>query len=170
MLEETLQIALRMWAGNTEPYNGRYCHLVEPINVPNSVQRPHPPTRIGGGGERKTLRLVARYGDACNLFADPPSLPHKLDVLRAHCEAEGRPYGEIEKTTLERLTLSRTAAPGAYTPNQSIEHFQQLDELGIDQAVIGLPNVLDDRVFDLLGSEIVPAVKKLVPAGRTAGE
>ena len=62
------------------------------------------------------------------------------------------------------------AAPGAYTPNQSIEHFQQLDELGIDQAVIGLPNVLDDRVFDLLGSEIVPAVKKLVPAGRTAGE
>ena len=70
MLEETLQIALRMWAGNTEPYNGRYCHLAEPINVPNSVQRPHPPILIGGG-ERKTLRLVARYEDACNFFADP---------------------------------------------------------------------------------------------------
>jgi alkanesulfonate monooxygenase SsuD/methylene tetrahydromethanopterin reductase-like flavin-dependent oxidoreductase (luciferase family) len=72
MLEETLQIALPMWAENTEPYNGPYCHLAEPINVPNSVQRPHPPILTGGGGERKTLRLVARYEDACNFFADPP--------------------------------------------------------------------------------------------------
>jgi F420-dependent oxidoreductase-like protein len=169
MLEEALQIALQMWAGNTEPYNGRYYHLAEPINVPNSVQRPHPPILIGGGGERKTLRLVARYGDSCNLFADPTKLPHKLEVLRAHCEAEGRPYGAIEKTTLGRLTLSRTPAPGASTPSQAIEHFHQLAELGIDQAVISLPNVAEDWVFDLLGSEIVPAVKKLVPAGRTAG-
>ena len=169
MLEEALQIALRMWAGNTEPYNGRYCHLAEPINVPNSVQRPHPPILIGGG-ERKTLRLVARYGDACNLFADPTRLPHRLDVLRAHCEAEARPFGTIEKTTLERLTLSRTAASGTSTPKQAIEHFQQLGELGIAQAVISLPNVEEDWVFDLLGSEIVPAVKKLVPAGRTASE
>lgn len=167
-LEETLQISLRMWAGNTDPYNGRYYHLEEPINVPDSVQRPHPPILVGGGGERKTLKFVARYGDACNLFADLTILPHKLDVLRAHCRSEGRPYEEIEKTTLGRLSLSQTGAPGSVTPSQAIEHFHQLAELGIDQAVISLPNVTEDWVFDLLGSEIVPAVRKIVPAGRSA--
>ncbi len=167
-LEETLQIALRMWAGDTEPYIGRYPRLDEPINVPGSVQQPHPPILVGGSGERKTLRLVARYGDACNLSANLTILPHKLDVLRAHCRSEGRPYEAIEKTTLERLSLSRTSAPGSFTPDQAIEHFHQLAELGIDQAVISLPNATEDRVFDLLGSKVVPAVRKIVPAGRSA--
>lgn len=166
-LEEALQIARQMWAGDTEPYDGRYYQLAEPINVPDSVQRPHPPILIGGGGEQKTLRLVARYGDACNLFDDLTVLPHKLDVLRAHCQSEDRPYEEIEKTTLGRLSLSRTGESDFSTRSQAVEHFHELAELGIDHALVRLPNVGEDWVFDILGSEIVPAVRKIVPAGRT---
>src|SRR5579859_1336642 len=107
-LEETLQIALQMWAGDERPYHGRHYQLERPLNSPQALQRPHPPILVGGGGEQRTLRLVARYADACNLFmADREQLLHKLDVLREHCQAVGRAYGEIEKTTLGGLHLTR---------------------------------------------------------------
>ena len=96
-LEETLQICLQMWRGDESPYRGTHYQLERPLNSPQALTRPHPPIMIGGGGEQKTLRLVARYADACNLFPSP-DLAHKLDVLRAHCDAEGRDYDEIEKT------------------------------------------------------------------------
>ena len=166
MLEDVLQLAHRMWAGNTEPFTGQHYQLPYPLNVPNAIQRPHPPILVGGGGERKTLKLVARYADACNLFADPATLPHKLAVLREHCQAEGRPYEAIEKTSLGRLAISRQGAQGAMTPSQAIEYFHRLAELGIDQAIISLPDVATDQVFELLGSAVLPAVQKLVPAGR----
>src|SRR5215813_10417010 len=70
-LEETLQICLQMWRGDESPYRGTHYTLERPLNVPPAITRPHPPIMIGGGGERKTLRLVARYADACNLFAGP---------------------------------------------------------------------------------------------------
>ncbi|MBO0682179.1 MAG: LLM class F420-dependent oxidoreductase, partial [Candidatus Dormibacteraeota bacterium] len=85
-LEETLRICLQMWAGERTPFEGRHYSLADPLNSPQALSRPHPPILIGGGGERKTLRLVARYADACNLFAGP-QVAHKLDVLRRHCEA-----------------------------------------------------------------------------------
>jgi F420-dependent oxidoreductase-like protein len=100
-LEETLQICLQMWSNNNGPYNGRHYQLAETICSPRPIQQPRPSILIGGGGERKTLRLVARYADACNLFASGPAqVGHKLDVLRRHCENEGRPYDEIEKTIM----------------------------------------------------------------------
>jgi alkanesulfonate monooxygenase SsuD/methylene tetrahydromethanopterin reductase-like flavin-dependent oxidoreductase (luciferase family) len=102
-LEEVVQIALQMWRADEAPWEGTYYRLPRPLNSPNTLQHPHPPILIAGSGERKTLRLVARYGDMCNLFdllgtgfAD--DLKHKLDVLRSHCEDAGRDYGVIEKT------------------------------------------------------------------------
>jgi len=102
-LEEVVQIALQMWRGDDAPWQGTHYQLLRPLNSPNTLQHPHPPILIAGSGERKTLRLVARYGDMCNLFDLPGTgfaddLKHKLDVLRSHCEDAGRDYDAIEKT------------------------------------------------------------------------
>ena len=105
-LEETLQICLQMWSGSDEPYRGAHYDLGRTLNSPQSLSRPHPRIMIGGTGEKKTLRLVAKYADACNIFGGPESA-HKLDVLRSHCEREGRDYEEIEKTSM--VTIPETA-------------------------------------------------------------
>jgi F420-dependent oxidoreductase-like protein len=100
-LEETLQICRQMWSDDDGPYEGRHYRLAETICLPRPIQQPGPKILIGGSGERKTLRLVARYADACNLFAPSHEVvAHKLEVLARHCEAEGRDYAAIEKTTI----------------------------------------------------------------------
>jgi F420-dependent oxidoreductase-like protein len=167
-LEETLQIALQMWSGDEKPYNGKHYQLARPLNSPQSVQRPHPPILIGGTGERKTLRMVAQYADACNIFArlDDNFLQNKLNVLREHCQAIGRPYEQIEKTSLGSLALSRDGRNGSMTPAAAIEYFASLAALGIDQAIFSMPNVYDLDVFDLLATEVIPAVEKIAVAGR----
>ena len=100
-LEEAIRVYLQMCSGEVGPFEGRHYRLAETLNEPLPITRPHPPILIGGGGERKTLRLVARYADACNLFAPEPAfVAGKLDVLRRHCDAEGRDYDRIEKTIL----------------------------------------------------------------------
>ena len=167
-LEETLKIIHQMWSGNEEAFNGKYYHLERLLNSPQAVQKPHPPILIGGTGERKTLRLVAQYADACNIFArlGKDELRRKLQVLREHCAAVGRPYEQIEKTTLDSLTITRDGREGSITPTQAIEQFAELASLGIDQAIFSLRNVHELEPFDLLMTEIVPAVSKIVPAGR----
>ncbi len=167
-LEETLQIALQMWAGDQRPYEGKHYQLDRLLNSPQVVQKPHPPILIGGSGERKTLRLVAQYGDACNLFArlGNDQLQHKLDILRDHCQSLGRPYEQIEKTTLDSIHLTRDGRNGTTTPAQALEQFAELAAMGIDQAIFSLRNVHDLEPFDLLATEIVPAVEKMAVAGR----
>jgi F420-dependent oxidoreductase-like protein len=167
-LEETLQIAHQMWAGNDAPYESKHYQLARPLNSPRAVQKPHPPILIGGSGERKTLKLVAQYGDACNLFArlPLPELKRKLDVLREHCAVVGRPYEEIEKTTLSSYRLTADGRNGSTTPAALLEHLGQLAELGVDQAIFSLQNVSDLEPFDLLATEIVPAAEKIMVAGR----
>ena len=167
-LEETLQIALQMWAGDDKPYQGKHYQLARPLNSPQSVQRPHPPILIGGSGERKTLRLVAQYGDACNLSArmGKQVLQHKLDILREHCQAVGRPYEQIEKTTLDFIKLTRDGRDGSITPAAAVEFFAELASMGIDQAIFSLRNVSDPGVFDLLATEVIPQVNKITVAGR----
>lgn len=167
-LEETLQIAQQMWSGNETPYNGRYYQLARPLNSPQSIQRPHPPILIGGTGEQKTLRLVAQYADACNLFArlGHDVLQHKLNVLRDHCEALGRPYEQIEKTTLDTVNITRDGRDGSMTPPQAIEYFRELAAMGIDQAIFNMPNVYDLDVLDLIGDEVIPEVSQIPVAGR----
>jgi F420-dependent oxidoreductase-like protein len=168
-LEETLQIALQMWSGDDKPYHGKHYTLERPLNSPQSVQRPHPPIMIGGSGERKTLRLVARYGDACNLFArlGDETVKQKLDVLRSHCEAVGRPYEQIEKTTLDTIHITRDGRNGSLTPQAAIDRCAALAAMGIDQAIFNMPNVSDLEPFDLLANEIVPVVEKIPVAGRS---
>lgn len=100
-LEETIQICRQMWSDDNGPFKGRHYQLAETLCVPEPLSRPHPPILIGGGGEKRTLLLVARYADACNLFGtSPEDVAHKLEVLRAHCAAEGRDYDSIVKTVL----------------------------------------------------------------------
>lgn len=100
-LEETLRVCLQMWGDDDGPFDGTHYRLAETVNVPSSIQRPHPPVLIGGSGERKTLRLVAEYADACNLFGESPDVVrHKLDVLRRHCDDLDRDYERIEKTMI----------------------------------------------------------------------
>ena len=100
-LEETLQICRQMWSADDGPYDGAHFHLAETVCVPPPVQQPRVPVLIGGSGERKTLRLVAQYADACNLFGESPEVvAHKLDVLRRHCDDVGRDYDSIEKSMI----------------------------------------------------------------------
>lgn len=166
LLEETLQIALQMWSGEDKPYEGNHLHLARTLNVPNSVQRPHPPILIGGTGEQKTLRLVAQYADACNLFAriGKPMLQHKLDVLRCYCEDLGRPFEEIEKTTLGLMHLTRYGRNGTVSPAAAIDSLGELAEIGIGHAILILPNVSELEPFELLATQILPQVSK-IPIG-----
>jgi F420-dependent oxidoreductase-like protein len=166
-LEETLQIALQMWSGEVGEYDGKHYQLKEAINSPQALTRPHPPILIGGGGEQKTLRLVAQYGDACNLFAriGDGMMQHKLDVLRGHCEDLGRPYEEIEKTSLSQLIITRDGREGSMSPQQAIDYFGQLAEMGIDQAIFGMRNVSEPDAFEAI-AEISPEIHKIPVAGR----
>ncbi|MFF8291153.1 LLM class F420-dependent oxidoreductase [Streptomyces sp. NPDC016309] len=138
-LEETLRIAKRMWSAEDTPYEGKHYQLSRTLNSPQSLSRPHPPILIGGGGERKTLRLVARYGDACNLFLGA-DVRHKLDVLRAHCEAEGRPYEAIEKTLHMRV-------PDGQSVDESVQRCGELAEQGIDHVIVALPDPSTDAAL-----------------------
>ncbi len=155
-LEETLQIARQMWSDNNGAYNGKHYHLAETLNSPQVVNRPHPPILIGGMGETKTLRLVAQYADACNLFAamGHDTLRQKLDVLKGHCEAIGRPYNDIEKTTLGTVHL----AAGQMTVAQVIETCRDLAQMGIQHAIFNMPNVHEMKPLEQFGREIIPAV------------
>jgi len=150
-LEETLQICLQMWGDSVEPYAGKHYQLGSTLNSPQSVQRPHPPILIGGGGEKKTLRMVAQYAQACNLF-DSPDLAHKLEVLRGHCEVLGRDYDEIEKTVMGPVD------PGADGENvdATLEHLRDLAGLGVTHVQLGIGDGSKTDVLELIGERIIP--------------
>ncbi len=156
MLEEALQIALHMWEGDEEPYNGKHFHLERPLNSPQPITQPHPPILIGGGGEKKTLRLVAQYGDACNLFArlGPEELVSKLDILKEHCSEVGRNYDEIEKTVLNQVMEN-------FDPQEVIDECSQLRELGFDHVIFGIQHVEDIAPLHIFEEKIIPEVAKL---------
>jgi F420-dependent oxidoreductase-like protein len=167
-LEEILQLAHQMWKGDETPFEGRHFHLERPLNSPQSLSRPHPKILIGGGGEKKTLRLVAQYGDACNLFdgADKSVLPHKLGVLKGHCADVGRDYAEIHKTVLTNLFITRDGAGDSITPAQAIARFAEFGELGVDEVIMNSRVVSDPGVFDLF-AEVAEGLRAVTPAGRS---
>jgi F420-dependent oxidoreductase-like protein len=153
-LEEALQICQQMWSDSDAPYEGKHYRLERTLNQPQPLRRP--PILIGGSGEKKTLRFVAKYAQACNLFHGP-DLARKLDVLRGHCEAEGRDYDEIEKTVMFRLD------PGEKGEklDELLVQLRQAAELGIQEAHGWVPRVWEITPLQLIGKEIVPAVAEL---------
>lgn len=155
-LEEALQIAHQMWAGDVSPYQGRHFQLEEPISSPQPLSKPHPPIMIGGMGEKKTLRFVAQYGDACNLFArdNYDVIAHKLAVLGQHCRDLGRPFEEIERTTLSTAHL----AEGQMAAAEVISRCRRLADMGVQQAIFNMPNVHEIRPLEEFGETIIPAV------------
>ena len=152
-LEEILQICLQMWSDNDGPFNGRYYQLARTLNRPQSLSRPHPPILIGGSGEKKTLRLVAKYAQACNIFSGP-DFTRKLDVLRQHCEDVGRNYDEIEKTVLYNFDVGEKGERAG----QIVEDLHQLGELGAQAAIGSAPRVSDPAVLEIIGKEVIPAI------------
>ncbi len=154
-LEETLQICNQMWSDNDGPYEGKHYQLAETICVPQPIQQPRPKIIIGGGGERKTLKLVARYADACNLFAlGPPEVQRKLDVLAKHCEDEGRDMAEIKKTI-------QGGANPLLDPDQFLADMEAYAAIGID--MVGVRNQGPDPAANVreLGKYIVPRLNQI---------
>ncbi len=158
-MEEMLQICLRMWhgeQGDERPFEGKYYRIERPLNLPQSLTRPHPPILIAGSGEQKTLRLVARYADACNLQPGP-QIPKKLEVLRQHCEAEGRDYDAIEKTCMFAFDVGEDGSK----VGELIGQLRWLASMGI-QTVLGVvPQVYQITPLEVIGREVLPAVADL---------
>ncbi len=150
-LEEAVQICQQMWSADDGPYAGRHYGLTRTLNSPQPISRPHPPILIGGGGEKKTLRLVAQYAQACNLF-DSPELAHKLEVLRRHCDVVGRDYDDVEKTVMRRLD------PGEHGENVDtlLEDLHRLSELGVAETHGSVPHVSDLKRLEILGDRVIP--------------
>jgi F420-dependent oxidoreductase-like protein len=158
-LGETLEIAKQMWSDNNGAYTGRHFQLAETLCSPQPLSKPHPPILIGGSGEKKTLRLVAKYADACNLFArmGKEVVQGKLDILKHHCEEVGRDYAEIEKTTLGTVHL----APDKMNARNVIEECQALADIGITHAIFNMPNVHEIKPLEIFGRKIIPALAGL---------
>jgi F420-dependent oxidoreductase-like protein len=173
MLEESLKIFKWMFANKTEPFEGKYFTLQEPINNPPPVTKPHPPILIGGSGEKKTLRFVAEYADACNivlgtsltnaglLYTDDKDwktqqdrLVHKYAVLKKHCENIGRPYEDVEKTATTYIEIS----PDAMKASEVIEICKKLNNVGCEHLVFNMPNVHDIKPLEIMGQEVIPTV------------
>jgi F420-dependent oxidoreductase-like protein len=165
-LEETLRIAHQMWSSDEKPFDGEHYQLARPLNSPPALSSPHPKIMVGGGGEKKTLRLVAQYADACNIFEMAPAeIERKLGILREHCERVDRDYAEIERTTLGRLRLSASGADGGQTVAQAVDRFGRLAEIGIDHAIVSIADVWNPASWELV-PDVVAQVAGTVPAGR----
>jgi F420-dependent oxidoreductase-like protein len=166
MLEEALQIATKMWSDDNGPFEGTHFHLAETLCVPQPISKPHPPILIGGRGERKTLRLVAKYADGWNMGtsfnADGVAEFKRLSgVLRQHCEREGRNYDDIEKTVLTTLMVRLDGGGRWLSPSQAIQQFEDFAEAGVDQVIVNMPHVEVPETLNFLASRGVPQVHKL---------
>jgi F420-dependent oxidoreductase-like protein len=159
LLDETVQACLRMWEGeqgDERPFHGEHVRLERPLNVPQSLSRPHPPILIGGTGERRTLPLVARYADACGLRPSP-EIPRQLDLIRRLCEQEGRDYDAIEKTA----AFGFDVGPDGSKVDEILGQLRWLAGMGI-QSVFGWVVGVDQiKPLEIMGREVIPAAAEL---------
>ncbi|MDZ4763063.1 MAG: LLM class F420-dependent oxidoreductase [Chloroflexota bacterium] len=161
-LEEALQIAHRMWNradATVDPYQGVHYQLAEPIDSPHPLSQPHPRILIGGEGEKKTLRMVAQYGDACNFDGGlgVDGIQHKLNVLREHCNAHDRDYDAIERTVVH----GAHRVPDGDTADGLIRYCESLAKIGVQHVIFNTPQMHDLKLIDLLGEKVIPAVRGL---------
>jgi F420-dependent oxidoreductase-like protein len=164
MLEETLRIAHEMFEGErgTEAtFEGRHFRAERLLNSPQSISRPHVPIMVGGGGERKTLRLVAQYADACNVFGSPEGIARKYAILDAHCAAVGRDPAEIERSTLQNVRLGPPSATRTESPQQVVDRFGELSDAGADHVIIELKDAHVPEYLQAVGRDIIPAFHAL---------
>lgn len=162
MLEETLQFAHRMWSGergSEAAFEGRHLHATRLLNSPQSITRPRPPIMVGGGGEKKTLRLVAQYADATNVFGDGPRIAEKYAILREHCAAVGRNYDEIERSTLQQIHLTADGARGSSTPAAIVDKFGALGEAGAQHVIFSIRDAWDVSKLELIGRDVIPQLR-----------
>lgn len=154
-LEEILQIAKHMWAGDTSPFEGKHFKLPYPVNNPQPLSNPHPPILIGGMGPKKTLRYVAKYGDACNLFGryEDSVLQDRLDILKKHCDEVGRPYDEIEKTVLQTADFEQESV------SEMIARGEMLKKLGFEHIIFNVKGLYNPETLKVFTRQIIPALK-----------
>jgi F420-dependent oxidoreductase-like protein len=169
-LEDTLRIAHAMWTGERgteEDFQGRQVHAGRLLNVPQSISRPRVPIMIGGGGEKRTLRLVAQYADASNLFGGPEQLVPKYAILAEHCAAVGRDFAEIERSNLQGVALTdRLAAWGRRpeSPDQLVERFGRLAEAGVQHVILSVGDADDADGLEALGRDVLPQLRRVEAA------
>jgi F420-dependent oxidoreductase-like protein len=164
LLEDTLRMAHGMWTGergSEEDFQGRHVHATRLLNSPQALSRPRIPIMIGGGGEQKTLRMVAQYGDATNVFGGPEKIHHKYEVLRGHCDELGRPYDEIERSTLQSVHVDPSGADGAETPAQVTARFAELGDAGAQAVLFSLRDVWKTDKLELLGKTVLEDLRSL---------
>jgi len=164
MLEETLRISHGMFAGergSEAEFLGRQYQATRLLNSPQSISRPRVPIMVGGGGEKKTLRLVAQYADACNVFGAPEAIARKYDILRAHCEAVGRDPDEIERSTLQNIDPIVPGGRGRESVAQIVDRIGDLADAGAQHVVLGMPDLSDGGRLELIGRDILPAIRDL---------
>ena len=164
LLEDTLRFVRDGWTGphGTEaPLKGHAVHAKHILNSPQALTRPRPPILVGGGGELRTLRLVARYADACNVFGTPDQVAHKYAVLRRHCETEGRDYASIERTNLTWISLTPDGASGSMTPAGLVDRLGGWAEAGSMHTIFSVRNVWDPSKLELIGRDVLPKVREL---------
>jgi F420-dependent oxidoreductase-like protein len=157
-LEDTLAIAHGMFEGergSEARYQGRQYKASRLLNVPQSISRPRVPIMVGGGGEKKTLRLVARYADACNVFGGPVGIHHKYEVLRAHCLAIGRDPEEIERTTLQDVHIGEEG-PRSATVVQTVDRFGELSDAGAQHVIVSSRAIFRPEVMETVGRDLIP--------------
>jgi F420-dependent oxidoreductase-like protein len=158
LLEDTLRFVHDMWQGERgteKPFEGKHVRAMHLLNSPQALSRPHPPILVGGGGERKTLRLVAQYADACNVFGAPPMLQRKFEILRHHCADVGRDPEQIERTTLQNVNLK------AESPAQVVDRFGELGDAGAQHVIVGVHDVHDVSNIERIGRDVIPQLKAL---------
>jgi F420-dependent oxidoreductase-like protein len=167
MLEETLRIVRDGWQGDhgtQAALEGKHYQPTQLLNSPQALSKPHPPILIGGGGERRTLKLVAQYADACNVFGtDPEKLRHKYDVLRRHCESVGRDYDSIEKTILAGISITPDGARRSLTPDAVVERLGRTTEVGTQHAIFSVRDVQDLSKLELIGRDVIPQLRDVGP-------
>jgi alkanesulfonate monooxygenase SsuD/methylene tetrahydromethanopterin reductase-like flavin-dependent oxidoreductase (luciferase family) len=164
LLDETLLIAHEMFSGehgSEQAFEGRHVRARRLLNSPQSLSRPRVPILVGGGGERRTLRLVARYADATNVFGGPEAIAHKYRVLREHCEAVGRPYDEIERTTLQIVDIGPDGGGSSHTPTQIVDRFGELADAGAQHVIFSVRDVWDPAKLELIGRDVIPQTRTL---------